>query len=234
MIKTRAVGNDREKRKQQLQKTVLSALFAALGFGVSAIVHFPVGGFLTLDVKDAILCIGAMFLGPISALLMSAVAALLEFLTISGTGVYGLLMNFISSAAFSFTAAIIYRYNKTFKGAILSLVSAVLSMTALMMAANLIVTPAYTGLDRSEIAAMIPKLLLPFNLIKGALNASLTALIYKPLTRALRRVLPWLGKAEERKTDRKTLVFAVVSAAVLVLSLVLLFTLLDATVEFGK
>ena len=223
----------REKRKRALQKTILTALFAALAFGVSLVLHFPVQ-FLTLDFKDAVIAVGAMFLGPLSALMMSAIAALLEFLTISSTGVYGLIMNFVASAAFSFAAAIVYKYRKTFSGAIIALCSGVASMTVMMMLANLIVTPAYTGMPVASVAKMIPTLLLPFNLIKSSLNAALVALLYKPLTAGVGRIFPDLRPRVPLKPDKKSLFLVLGALAVIVAALLILFFVFEAKIVFGK
>lgn len=223
----------REKRKRALQKSILTALFAALAFGVSLVLHFPVQ-FLTLDFKDALIAVGGMFLGPVAALVISALAALLEFLTISSTGTYGLIMNFVSSAAFSVAAALVYKYRKTFSGAILALCAGVVSMTAMMMAANLIVTPFYSGMSASAVAGMIPTLLLPFNLIKSTLNAALVVLLYKPLTAGVGRIFPELRPRMPLRPSKKSLFLALGAVAVFVSALLVLFFVFKAGIVFGK
>ena len=53
------------------------------------------------------------------------------------------------------------------------------------------------------VAAMIPKLLLPFNLTKAILNASLTMMLYKPLTAVLKKTnLVSHKKADTENTDK--------------------------------
>ena len=42
------------------------------------------------------------------------------------------------------------------------------------------------GLTREAVAAMLLPVFLPYNLLKCAMNAALTMLIYKPLVNALR------------------------------------------------
>ena len=224
----------REKRKRALQKSILIALFSALAFGVSVALHFPAAGFLTLDFKDAIIAIGGMFLGPVAALIMSALSALLEFMTISSTGGYGLIMNFLSSAAFSVAASLLYKYRKTFSGAILSLCAGVLSMISVMMIANLVITPLYTVTTAKAVAGMIPTLLLPFNLIKASLNAALVALLYKPTTAGVGRIFPELRPRVPLKPDKKSLFLALGAVAVIVAALLVLFFVFDATIVFGK
>ena len=122
---------------EKLKKMTGVAMFAALAYICVAVLRIPgIGGFLTMDFKDVIITICGMFFGPASAILLAVVVPFIEFLTVSGTGVYGLIMNFLSSFAFAFVASLIYKYKKTLFGAIMGLVSAVLAMTAVMMLAN--------------------------------------------------------------------------------------------------
>ena len=43
------------------------------------------------------------------------------------------------------------------------------------------------GCSREDIVELLLPAFLPFNLIKGGLNAAFTLLLYKPITQALRR-----------------------------------------------
>ena len=178
----------RQTYSNKLKRMTALAMLAALAYVSVVIIRIPnVGGFLTMDFKDVIITVGGMFFGPIAAVILALLVPFIEFLTISGTGPYGLIMNVLSSMTFALVASVIYKYKKSFLGAILGLLSAVLAMTAVMMLANLLVTPYYTGMSREAVAAMIPKLLLPFNLTKAILNASLTMMLYKPLTNILKK-----------------------------------------------
>ena len=83
-----------------VKKLVGIAMFAALAYIATFIFRINVM-FLTFDVKDAVITIASFIYGPIAALVMSLTVALLELITISGTGVYGFIMNFLSTATFS-------------------------------------------------------------------------------------------------------------------------------------
>ena len=85
------------------------------------------------------------------------------------------------------TVSIIYRYIKSFLGAVIGLVSGVCAVTAVMMLANLFITPFYMGSTTEAVAAMIPTVLLPFNLVKAILNAAIVLLLYKPLSVLLKK-----------------------------------------------
>ena len=62
-----------------------------------------------------------MLFGPVSGVVISFLVAFIEMISISGTGPWGFLMNFVSSAVFAGGASLIYRYTprikKTLSGA---------------------------------------------------------------------------------------------------------------------
>ena len=142
-------------------------------------------------------------------------------------------MNFASSAVFACTASAIYRRKKGINTAILGLFTAVAVTTIFMLAANIIITPFYTGLDVSAIIAMIPTLLLPFNLIKGVLNASLVLLLYKPITTALSRAR-FIHHKAEFKFNRNTVIMLVLGTVLLVASILVFMLVLNGQFELIK
>jgi len=143
--------------------------------------------FLKYDPKDVPIIIGGFMFGPLSALLMSAVVAFIEMVTVSETGPIGLVMNFISSFSFTCTAALIYKHKRTLAGAMVGLVVACICVTSVMLLWNYIVTPLYTDAPRDVVARMLVPVFLPFNLIKSGLNAGIVMLIYKPVSMVLHR-----------------------------------------------
>ena len=170
--------------RNKIKKLVLIGLFAALAYICMFVFRIKVQ-FLTFDAKDAVMTIGAMFLGVVPGAVMSFIVAFVEYISVSDTGIYGFIMNFASSAVFACTAAAVYRRKKGINTAILGLFSAVALTTIFMMLANILITPFYTGLKTSDIVAMIPSLLLPFNLIKGVLCSVVCLLLYKRLSKIL-------------------------------------------------
>ena len=147
-----------------------------------------VSGFLQLDLKDTIICIGGFLFGPLSAAVISIVVAVVEMFTYSDTGIIGCIMNMLATCAFTCTASFVYARVRTKKGAVLGLSLAVAVLVAVMLLWNYLITPLYmTNFSRAEIAAMLPTIFLPFNLVKGGLNMALILLIYKPVVTALRK-----------------------------------------------
>lgn len=160
-------------------------IFAALAAVVSFATSFLKVDFLSLDMGDIVIVLASFIYGAPAGVAISAIASLVGFLY-SGTGPWGLLMDFCSSAFFAFVAAFIYSRRRDFKSAIIGIAAAVLSTTALMMPLNILITPLYTGAPTAAVISLIPALLLPFNFVKTLLNGSVALLIYKPVVRAMR------------------------------------------------
>lgn len=152
---------------------------------ISDVIPIAVAGFLEFDLKDVIIVIAGFVCGPLSAVGISVIVSLIEMVTISGTGPIGMIMNILSSCAFACVSAVLYKKNRSMKGALLSLVGGILCMTAVMILWNYLVTPLYMGIDRSVVAGMLLPVFMPFNLLKGGINASLVLLLYKPIVTAL-------------------------------------------------
>ena len=212
--------------KQKLNRITATAIFAAIAYLSMFLTPFRVD-FLTFDIKDAVMTIGALYLGPLAGLAMAAVTSLLEMVTISQTGIDGMIMNFIGSATYTVVASLIDTYRKSLKNAVLGLLSATLSMTAVMLAANLIITPGFKGVPVEAVIAMIPTLLLPFNLLKGVLNSALVMLLYKPVTTAMRTTRLAVGEVH-KGTNKNTIIVTAVSLAVIAAALVFFFAVLGA------
>ena len=189
--------------------TVLSYLAVLLARGIP-----NVAGFLSYEPKDALIVIAGFIFGPMTCVIVSVLTSLLEMLTVSSTGFYGLLMNVVSTCAFTVPAAWIYHRKRTRNGALIGLGCGVLCMAACMLLWNYIVTPFYMGVPRSQVAGMLATVFLPFNLVKGGLNAGITLLIYKPAVTALRRS-GLVEPAPEGRKGRFSWGYTLLTAAVL-------------------
>ncbi|MEE0957681.1 MAG: ECF transporter S component [Ruminococcus sp.] len=212
-------------QSQKIKSLAAMALLTALAVAADLFLRIPgIGGFLTYEPKDVIITIGAFIFGPIAGILMSLAVSFVEMITVSSTGPIGLLMNFLSSATFVGVASVIYYRKKTMPRAIIGLCAAVLSMTAIMLLWNYIVTPMYMGVPRQAVLEMIVPLLLPFNLLKVSLNAALVLLLYKGVVTALRKskLVPERESSSENKRLNTVLVVVISAVAVITLLLVLL------------
>ncbi len=215
---------NRQNSSQKIKNMTTIAIFATLAYISVIILRIPnVGGFLTFDFKDAIITVASMLLGPTAAVALSVLVPLLEMM-ISSTGLYGFVMNMASSMALSLTASLIYKKKRSLVTAFTALGCSVLSVTVVMVVMNMLVTPIYLWLVTPEVLgfmgfeatyngafscvmSLLPKLLLPFNLIKAFTNASFAMALYKPLANVLRKsslvVQSKENKSEEITKDEK-------------------------------
>lgn len=226
--------NSINKNKSRLfttQSAVGVAIFSALAFVVSLLIRVPVQ-FLTFDAKDAVITMAAFIYGPIVAPLISFFAALLELVTISDTGWYGFLMNFVSSAVFSLSASLIYSKLRSLNGALTGIYSAVIVTTGAMLGLNILITPIYmrqflgVPMTAQGVIDMIPSILLPFNFAKTLMNSAIVMLIYKPVTLALQR-MKLVSKRADTKFSRTSVIIIAAGAVSLALSITI-FAILSA------
>lgn len=224
----------RKNKNKTLEKVVGIAIFSALALVVALVCNVipPVQGFLSLDVKDAVITIAAFTYGPVSAVCISFISALIELLTFSTTGWYGFVMNFVSSAVFSLTATLLYMRRRTLNGALAALFAAVVATTGAMLLLNTFVTPLYLvtkglALDvaKQSVADMLPKILLPFNFAKTMLNGSVLMLMYKPVTIAMSGAGLIEKKNASISFNKSSVVILAIGIATLVTALAILLIL---------
>ncbi|MDO4939058.1 MAG: ECF transporter S component [Lachnospiraceae bacterium] len=179
------------------KKIATIGMLCALAYVAMALIHvklIPAAPFLTYDPKDVIIAIGGFLYGPLCGVIMSLVVSFLEMITISESGIIGFVMQVIATCAFMIPSAVFYKHNRTKKSASIGLAIGTGCMVVIMVLWNYILTPVYMGTQRSDVAAMLVPVIIPFNLIKGVLNSILTILIYKPIVKALRK----MGMVQER------------------------------------
>ena len=219
-------------KKTDTKKYIGIAIFSSLAFVVALVCNVipPVANFLSIDAKDAVIAIASFVYGPISAVLISFIAAFIEFITFSTTGWYGFVMNFASSAVFSLTASLIYKKIRNLNGALIAFFAAVISTTAVMLLLNKFVTPIYLydymkimpeDAARAYVSELIPVVLLPFNFAKAMLNSALAMLLYKPVTAALRKAK--ITSGAKMSFNKSSVIILCVGSVALIASLVILF-----------
>lgn len=173
--------------KNKTKIVTLVGMLCAIAYVVMAIGRIPIVLFLKYDPKDVIIVIGGFILGPLYALIISAVVSVIEMLSVSDTGIIGCIMNIISSCSFACTAAFIYKKVHNMKGAVIGLLSGMAMMVGVMLLWNYYITPIYMGYPREAVKELLLPAFLPFNLIKGSINVVITFLLYRPIVVALHR-----------------------------------------------
>ena len=164
--------------------------------------EFPIPimpAFVKLDVSELPALIASFAYGPVSGILVCLIKNLIK-LPSTSTAAVGELFNFVMGALFVGVAGLIYKRNKTRKGAIVGALVGALVMAVVSVPYNyFIVYPAYVVMYHLPLDAIIGMyqainpnvngllacLLvfnLPFTFVKGALDAVLCFLVYKPLS----------------------------------------------------
>lgn len=169
------------------KKLTTVAMLCAITYVVMAVGRIPIVLFLKYDPSDVIVTLGGFIWGPMTSCIVSVVVAVIEMITVSETGILGCIMNIVQTLSFACTAAVIYKKKHTLSGAVIGLVSGWIISVFVMLLWNYLVTPLYMGYSREVVAEMLLPVFLPFNLLKGGLNSSITFLLYKPVITALRK-----------------------------------------------
>ena len=169
------------------KKLTTIGMLCAIAYVVAAVGRIPLVLFLKYDPKDIIIAISGLIFGPLTSFLIALIVSLVEMVTISENGIIGCLMNIISSCSFACTAAFIYKKKHKLSGALFGLFCGCGCQVVVMMLWNYLIAPIYMGYPREAIVELLIPAFLPFNLIKGGLNAAITMLLYKPVVTALRR-----------------------------------------------
>ena len=172
---------------RKTKKLTTVGMLCALAYAAVIVGRVPVVLFLKYDPKDVIIVIGGFIFGPLTSLTVTIIVSVVQMFTISGTGILGCIMNIISSCSFACTAALIYKRKHMLSGALLGLFGGWGCQVVVMMLWNYLLAPIYMGYPREAVAELLIPAFLPFNLIKGGLNAAITMLLYKPVVTALRR-----------------------------------------------
>ncbi|WP_295362440.1 ECF transporter S component [uncultured Pseudoramibacter sp.] len=167
------------------------AVLVAMSVLLVYLIHFPImpaAPFLEYDPADIPILVGTFLFGPAAGLIITAVACIVQGLTVSASsGVIGILMHFFATGSYVVVAGLIYVKHHTKGGAVAALIAGTLTMTAVMCAWNLVMTPIFMGTPRAAVAAMIVPVIIPFNLIKAALNGAITFAVYKSISRVFDR-----------------------------------------------
>ncbi|MFQ9176244.1 MAG: ECF transporter S component [Bifidobacterium pseudocatenulatum] len=167
------------------KRIAMYALFVALSMAVS-FVEFPIVPgveWLKYDPSGIVSLVAGFAYGPAAAVIVSV----LGFLPHLFTNPWGTLMAVLVALALSVPAVLIYRRNKTRKGAVIGIIVGAIAALAMAIVGNIIVTPFYAHMTTAQVVALIVPALLPFNALKFTIHGVVTFLIYKPISNLLNR-----------------------------------------------
>lgn len=159
----------------------LLGILTAMSLVLELLVHFPVlaaAPYLLYSPGDVPIILASVIVGPAAGVAAAFGNATLFVLLTGQGGPWGGLMHFISSGGMAFVIGWITK--KTGRTHV-AMLAGVLTRIALMVPFNLLITPIYTGLSRSEVATMIIPVIVPFNIIHAGLNTVLSLALLKTL-----------------------------------------------------
>ena len=168
------------------KRIATTALFCAVAAIATLFLEFPIlpgVTFLKYDPSAIVALVAGFAFGPSTGALVSILPYLVHLATQSG--VYGAFMAIVATISLVLPASIVYQRNTSFRGAIIGMAIGAVVCLATVIIANIIVTPLYMGAPRETVIGMIVPVLLPFNVLKIAINCVITELVYKPLSKAL-------------------------------------------------
>ena len=161
-------------------------------------------GFYKLDISEAVILMGGFAMGPGAAILIEFLKNLINILLNGTTTAYiGELANFITGCSFVVPAALIYKYHKNKKGALISMVVGSLSLMMIGSLLNyFVLIPAFSQFYNlpieniismgaavnplvSDLKSLVICAVAPFNLVKGIVCSTLAMLLYKRVSRIL-------------------------------------------------
>lgn len=203
-------------------KITVTGLLTAVAVALQYIeVPIPlVPSFLKLDFSDLPELIGSFVLGPQYGVIICLLKNLIH-LPVSGSMFVGEFSNFILGAIFVFVAGMIYKFNKTKKGAVIGCIAGAAAMAVLSVVTNyFVVYPVYAQLwaggDMNVIVNMYKTILpysdtllkslvifnVPFTLFKGIVDAIIAIIIYKPLSNVIGRMNTAFSKKRSAKAEK--------------------------------
>ena len=205
------------------KRITVIGMLCAITYVTMVVGRIPIILFLKYDPSDVIVTLGGFIWGPMTSCIVSVIVAILEMITVSDTGILGCIMNIVQTLSFACTASVIYKKKHTLSGAVIGLASGWLITVVVMLLWNYLVTPLYMGYPREAVVELLLPAFLPFNLLKGGLNASITFLLYKPIVTALRKngyVATLENEARQKHTGLLMLAsFIIVTCVLIILSM---------------
>lgn len=171
---------------------MMGAVAALLGFYPEIPMAF-FAPWLKLDFSYLPMLLTGFALGAVPGLMVLIIKNIFQLLTTESVGI-GQLADMLVGCAMLFPAVSVYYKMRTRKGALIGMATGLACMCAVGLLSNrFILLPFYLGdgfnayMDNNP--AVLWTAVLPFNLIKGGMISLLTYLLYKPLSRFLKRGL---------------------------------------------
>lgn len=169
------------------KKIAVLAVMSAISLILVFCLHipiFPVAPFLEYDPADIPIIMCTYIFGPSTGLILTFVVCVLQGVTVSAqSGIIGILMHFVATGSFVIVSGLLFKYlNKTklttLPNLIISTVCGIIAWVAMMILWNIWLTPVFMGIPREAVYQLMLPAILPFNVIKPTVNATLACILY--------------------------------------------------------
>lgn len=174
-----------KRSRWSVRELVTMAIFCAMGMALSfiQIPIFPPAPWLQYDPSGIVTLSVALMFGPAAGFVVQVISWLPKLIM----SPLGTLLTLVAMAGMVPVVGLIYKKFHTFKGAVVGLIVGAVVFIVLALAMNFLITPIYSpGVTVEAVAGMVIPILLPFNLIKCAINVVVTLLIYKPVSNLIK------------------------------------------------
>ena len=183
------------KENKKTIRLVQKAMLTSLAVVLMLTVRFPLlpgAKFLEYDMGDVPVIIATLFFGIPSGAIILTAEALVQALTVSAASSWeGFVMHVLSSCLFLVITYLFYSAGKKREKEkpmlFIGLVISALATAAVMIPLNLIFTPMYLGVPVQAVKEMMLPVIVPFNLMKGAINAAVSFILFLPLKKILKK-----------------------------------------------
>lgn len=189
-----------EKIRKLTVTAMLSAVATVLMFFDFSVPFMP--SFIKMDVSELPALLAGFAYGPLSGVCVCLIKNVINLARTTTSGI-GEICNFLMGVTFILPSAMIYKHNKSRKGAVIGAVTGALLMAVMSLPINYFISyPIYAKFmpleaiisAYQEIFPSVNGLLtclvvfnIPFTLLKGAVDAIICFLIYKPLSPVLHK-----------------------------------------------
>ena len=178
-------------KSQKTNYIIKVGLLSAVAFilqVIGSMMQLKVAGFLEIEFSDFPAIIGSLSLGPVAGVVIELIKNLLH-LSMTSTGFVGEFANFAVNGSFVLVIGIVYKLNKTKKGAIMALVLGSIVMPIAAAIINyFVMLPLYmASADHAVKFNLVLTTITPFNFVRAIVLSVITVFSYKRLSPILHK-----------------------------------------------
>lgn len=166
------------------QQLVVLGMLSAVAYLLMAMVKFPIlpgAPFLKYDPSDAAALVAGILYGPAAGITVVAVKDVFFF----ARNPFGIAADFIAAATFVGVTAWAYLRGsgKAVSRLLWAAAFGIAARVLVMIPANVVILQLQFGMPPERVARMLLPAIIPFNALKGLMNALLALVVASPLVR---------------------------------------------------